>query len=317
MGKRSVPRKGSLQFWPRKRARKVLPRVNWDVIPSENSKGIKGFIGYKAGMISIFAKDNTPNSMTKDKSIVIPSTIIECPPMKIFSVRFYKYGKVAKEVISENLDKELRRIVKIPKTKKTKIEDIKSEDYEDVRVIVYSQVKKTSIKKTPDIIELGLNGSIADKLNWIKSNLNKEILISEIFEKNKLVDLRGLTKGKGLQGPIKRFGLKLKHHKTEKGRRRPGSLGPWHPARTTFRAPIAGQIGLFTRVNYNHKVLEINKAETKPISNIKNYGDLKTEYIIVHGSVQGPAKRQILITAPLRKTKKQDKKNFEVKKILE
>ena len=41
MPTRVRPRFGSLQFWPRKRARKYLPSVNWKPI---NSEGILGFI---------------------------------------------------------------------------------------------------------------------------------------------------------------------------------------------------------------------------------------------------------------------------------
>jgi large subunit ribosomal protein L3 len=139
------PRKGSLQFWPRKRVSKFLPSVNWKSINS--GKNIKGFIGYKAGMFSAEVKDLTANSMTKDKKIIIPSTVIECPSMKIFSIRFYKNGKVAKDVLVEHIDKELKKRVKIPKQGKNNSENLKAEDYEDVTVIAYSQVKKTGVKK--------------------------------------------------------------------------------------------------------------------------------------------------------------------------
>ncbi|MEK6875284.1 MAG: 50S ribosomal protein L3 [Nanoarchaeota archaeon] len=304
-----APRKGSLQIWPRKRARKFLPRVNWSGINS--GKNLKGFICYKAGMSSAYVKDNTPNSMTKDRTKIIPVTILECPPMKILSIRFYKYGKVAKEVLNEGLEKELKRKLKLPKIYKNKLENIKLEDYDDVKVIVYSLVKKTNIKKTPDLSELGLNGRLDDKMNFIKDNLHKEISVTHIFGKGNLVDLRGLTKGKGLQGPVKRFGITLKSHKSEKGVRRPGSLGPWHPARVTFRAPMAGQLGMFSRVIYNNKLVDIGKAEEK-FKGIKNYGDIKTDYVVVYGSVQGPAKRQLLMTSALRETRKQAKKNYEV-----
>ena len=91
------PRRGSLQYWPRKRAKKYLPSPNWKAIKSDSSK-LKGFICYKAGMASAFVKDESADSMTKGKKIIIPVTIIECPQMKIFSVRFYKNGKVAKDV---------------------------------------------------------------------------------------------------------------------------------------------------------------------------------------------------------------------------
>ena len=306
MPTRKSPRKGSLQFWPRKRANKFLPSVNWKAINS--GKTLKGFICYKAGMASAYVTDNTPNSMTKGKKIIIPITILESPTMKIFSVRFYKNNKVAKEIIGSNLDKELKKKVKLPKAKERSLEGVK--EYDDVRVLVYAQSKKTGIKKAPDLIEIGLNGSLEEKIKFVKENLGKELSVLDFFEKGQLVDLRGLTKGQGLSGPVKRFGITLKSHKSEKGRRRPGSLGPWHPARVTFRVPQAGQLGMFTRVIYNNKIIDLGKAEGK-FKNIKNFGDIKTNYIIVKGSVQGPAKRQLLITAPLRETKKQSKKDFE------
>jgi len=308
MPTRKSPRKGSLQFWPRKRADKFLPRVNWNY--TDSSKNLRGFIGYKAGMASAIVKDSTPDSMTKNKKIAVPITIIECPPIKILSIRFYKNGKVLTEIISENLEKELKRKLKIPKKKPKKIEEIK--DYDDVRVIIYSLVKKTNLKKTPDLVEVGIAGNIEEKLKFVKENLGKEILISDVFENGQLIDLRGLTTGKGFQGPVKRFGITLMQHKSEKGVRRVGSIGPWHPARVTFRVPMAGQLGMFTRIGYNKKIIKIGKAEEiAELKSIKNYGDLKTNYVLIYGSVQGPSKRQLILTSPLRITKKQAKKNYE------
>jgi len=308
MPTRRSPKKGSLQYWPRKRASKLLPRVNWNAINS--GKNLKGFIGYKAGMISACVKDNTPNSITKGKKIIIPCTLIECPPLKIFSLRLYKKGIVAKEIHAPNLDKELKRIIKIPKKRGLKIEEIKPEEYDNMRVICYSQPKKTKIKKTPDLSEIGLNGSAKEKLNFVKENFGKDIPITTVFEKGQIVDIRSLTKGKGLSGPVRRFGIGLKQHKSEKGRRRPGSLGPWHPARTTRFAPQAGQLGMFSRATYNNKIIEIKKSG-EGLKNIKNFGEINSDYILLKGSTQGPAKRQMLITATLRPTKKQLKKDFE------
>jgi len=306
------PRKGSLQFWPRKRASKFLPRANWNVIKDNSSKNLKGFICYKAGMASAHVKDNTEHSMTKGKKIVVPVTIFECPPMKIFSVRFYKNRNVVNEVLVENLDKELKRKVKLPKKKGKKIEDIKQEDFDDIKIIGYSQVKKTGIKKTPDLSEIGLSGTVEQKISFVKENIGKEISATNVFENGQLIDIHGLTKGKGLSGPVKRFGITLKSHKSEKGRRRPGSLGPWHPARVTFRVPMAGQLGMFTRISYNSKIIDMGKSEDKEsLRNIKNFGNVKTDYILVYGSVQGPSKRQLLITFPSRETKKQIKKKYE------
>lgn len=312
MPKTHKPRSGSLQFWPRKRAKKLLPSVNWKALQKQGKKEVKnrilGFIAYKAGMASASVLDKTPNSLTKGKKIVLPVTVLECPPMKILSIRAYKNNVVSREFLNENLDKELKRKIKLPKQKR-KINFDGLKEFEDIRITVYPLIKRAGIKKTPDIAEISLAGSAEEKINFLVEYLNKEITISEIFEKQ-LVDIRGLTKGHGIQGPVKRFGIGLKQHKSEKGRRRPGSLGPWHPARVTFRAPMAGQLGMFTRLIYNSKIIKTGNAN-EINKEFKHYGKIKTDFIAVVGSVQGPQKRQLLITSPLRKTKKQDKKDYE------
>ena len=316
MSKKSGPRHGSLQFYPRVRAKKLLPRGNWNSLFNEGV-GLLGFIGYKVGMKSAFVKDNTPHSLTKGQKIILPVTIIECPTIKIFSIRFYKNNKVVGEVLNENIDKEMKKKIKLPKQKNKKIESFKEEDYDDIRVIVYSQVKKTSIKKKPDITEIGLSGSVSEKLDFVKNNLSKEISIKDVFNDG-IVDIRGVTKGKGTQGSTKRFGLDLKSHKAEKGVRGPGSGGSWHPTRVEFMHPMAGQMGFFTRVVYNNKIINIENIKEKdinPSQGFKYFGKIKTDYLIVHGSIQGPAKRQLLITVPLRATKNQTKRNYELMEL--
>ena len=96
--------------------------------------------------------------------------------------------------------------------------------------------------------------------------------------------------------------------------RKVGSIGPWHPARVTFRVPMAGQTGFFSRIAYNNQIINIGKISEKninPKSGWKNYGKIKTDYIILRGSVPGATKRPLLLTAALRPTKRQSKKNFE------
>lgn len=309
MAKLSRPRYGSLQFWPRVRAERFLPSVNWSVVPGD---GLKGFIAYKAGMATAIVKDGTPKSMTPGKKLAVPVTVLEVPPMKIYSVRFYKNGKPINEFVFSN-DKELKRIVRVAKSpaNASVLDSIK--DFDDVRVLVYSIPKNNAIKKTPDMIEVAVGGK--DKLATVKSYLGKEILISD-FWKGDLVDVRGLTTGKGLSGPVKRFGISLKAHKSEKGIRKPGSLGPWHPARVIFRVPLSGQLGMFSRVHYNLKVLSSGIAGDKMFSKpFRQYGTVKGQYILLHGSVQGPAKRQILITQPIRPTLKQTRKKYDLLEI--
>ena len=179
---------------------------------------------------------------------------------------------------------------------------------------------KREFKKTPDLSEIAVSSSNLDeKIEYVKKFIGKEIRINDIFNKNELIDIHGLTKGKGLVGPVKRFGLGLKFHKTEKGVRGPGTLGPWTPSRVTFRAPLAGQLGMFTRAEYNKKIVEINDIKKEDINlkkGFENYGLIKTDFLILKGSVSGPEKRQLIITSPLRKTKSTEKENFEYIRIL-
>jgi len=309
MGTIHRPRWGSLQFWPRKKAEKEIPSVNWKALYNSPAKNhLLGFVCYKVGMKSVLVKDNTPNSMTKGKSIVIPVTVLECPALKVFSIRLYKNNQVVGEILSSSFEKEIKRRMKMPKNAKNE-----ERDFDDARIIAYSLVKRTEIKKSPDIMEIGLKGSPQEKLEFAKSILNREINFDEFFDKNQLIDIHAVTKGKGLSGPVKRFGITLKPHKSEKGIRRPGSLGPWHPARVTFRVAMAGQTGYFTRVKYNNKIISFGKE--MPVE-FMHYGKIKTNYVIVKGSVQGPAKRAVAITSALRPKKITAKESFEFVKIL-
>jgi len=300
---------GSLQFYPRVRAKKTIPSVNWKPLVKEGV-GFMGFVGYKVGMISVLVKDNTEHSMTKDKRIVVPATLIECPAMKIYSVRFYRDGKVSKDVVVLS-DKVLKRSVRLGK----KIGELKDDiEFDDVRVVMCSGTDKTGIgKKKRDLIEVGISGSKDEKLAFVKENIGKDISVGNVFSDG-LVDVRGVTKGYGTCGPVKRFGIAYKDHKSEKGQKRPGSLAPWHPARVTFRAPQAGQTGYFSRVCYNNMILKVGKMDedVNRKGGFKNYGKIKNDYLILRGSVPGPAKRGIMITSALRPTDFQNKKKFEV-----
>jgi len=321
MSKKSRPRRGSLQFYPRKRAAKLLPSVNWDPINSKPNS-IPGFITYKVGMATAIVKDSTEKSMTSKKRIAIPVTILEAPNMKAYSIRFYKNKKLLKDIVVSN-DKELKPKLKVTKTLK-KIESEIPDDYDNIHLIVYSIPKQTSIKKKPDMIEIALFGETKEaKLGLAKSVAGKEIILADfiksIDENAKLVDARGVTKGKGTQGPVKRFGIRLRHHKSEKGVRKVGSIGPWHPARLTFRVPMAGQLGLFSRVNYNQKIIDhglISEKDINPQHGFRNYGKIKSSYIIIKGSVSGPAKRQILLTPSFRPTKLKAKAKYELQELI-
>ena len=299
MPKAHNPRHGSMQFWPRKRAKKAYGRVRY----SPESKDAKplGFAGYKVGMTHITYGSVIPNSKKKVvETVASPVTIIECPPLKIASVRLYKKNYfneliVAKEILNKN-DKELGRKIKLPKKQESpKLDDIKTEEFDEIRINVYTQPKLTTIgKKKPELFEVKIGGKKEDQLKYVKENLNKDLNIADIFKPGQLLDFHGVTKGKGFQGPVKRFGVTLRSHKSEKVIRGPGSLGGWKSQGHTMpRVAHAGQMGYHLRTEYNKWLLLISdKAEKiNPKDGFGRYGIVKNQYILVKGSVSGPKKR--------------------------
>lgn len=301
------PRKGSLQFWPRKRAKRIYPRVrSW---PEIDQLKLLGFIGYKAGMTHIMMMDQNKNSLTKNQPIFCPVTVIECPPLKAISIKFYQNShdglKLLSEISTDKLDKELGRKIKLPKNKKAK--EPNPDEVDKVKLLISTQPKLTGIgKKKPELLEISIGGkSIKEKIDYAKSLLGKEIKISEIFKEGQQVDVRAVTTGKGFQGTVKRFGVKIRPRKSEKTKRGVGNLGAWTPKRVTYQAPQPGKMGYHTRIEYNKLSLKIsdNPKEINPKGGFNHYGLIKNDYLLLRGSIPGPVKRPIEITEPLRPNK--------------
>ena len=115
------------------------------------------------------------------------------------------------------------------------------------------------------------------------------------------MDAHSVTTGKGVQGVIKRFGVKLKSHKAEKGRRRVGTLGNW--CAKTWRVAHPGQMGYHTRTEYNKKIIRISsESENKitPVGGFLGYGRVSGKYMLIAGSIAGPKKRMIRFTTAAR-----------------
>lgn len=303
-------RAGSLQFWPRVRAKRIYPRIrSWF---SSTQPQLLGFTGYKSGMTQVIIQDNRAGSITKGQQIPWPVTVIECPPIKLFSLKFYKntpYGaKTSTEIlVSNKFDKELSRKLNLPKNHdpEKKLKELNLDQYSEIKAVIYTQPKKTGIgKKKPELLEIAIGGEdLKAKLDYAKSLIGKEIKVSDIFKKHQIIDLHGITQGKGLQGPLKRYGLTLRSHKSEKSRRR-GLLGPQGYRKVKFSAPQQGQMGYHQRTDYNKEILDLGEKYQNPKGGFLHYGLVKNDYALVKGSVPGSKKRMLVLTQSIRgKTK--------------
>ena len=304
MVKEGRPRKGSLAYSPRKRARRIVARVRaWPKLLGKPT--ILGFAGYKAGMTHTIMIDDWPDSPTQGMEISVPVTVVDAPPIKIASIRAYfntPYGlKLLTEVWAEDLDKSLSRVLSVPKKYDPdaawkKLEEMK-EKISILRVLAHTQPKLSGLgKKTPELFECEVGGGmIEQQLEYCKSIFGKEVDVKNIFKEGELVDVSAITKGKGLQGPVKRWGIKIQSHKTQRSGkgRHVGTLGPQTPAHVRWTVPMAGQLGFQQRTEFNKRILKIgdNGVEVTPKGGFLRYGLLKGRYLLLQGSVPGPTKR--------------------------
>ncbi len=308
MPKNHHPRRGSMQYWPRKRSLHTVARIrSWAVEPKVKPLG---FIGYKAGMTHVMINDARAKSMTKGERIAVPTTIIECPPMIVGGAVFYGRSgtgirKVA-TVLAPKLHKELSRVFPLPKTDsaKTKTHTFDSvKEFSDVRLLVYTQPALTAVDaKRPKFMEVAIGGSAAEKLTYAKEVAGKELKVEDVFEVGTLADIHGITKGKGFQGTVKRYGVPIRQHKAEKTKRGIATLGSWSPKRVEFTVPQAGKMGFHSRTDYNKHILKIGSdgAAVTPAGGVPHYGIIKQSYLLVKGSVFGPQKRAVMLTRPIR-----------------
>jgi len=311
MGKAHRPRRGSVAHSPRKRAKRETPHIkSWPEGGSEPK--IQGFAGYKAGMTHAFVTDYRPTSTTSGQEVQIPVTVVEVPPMKVAAIRVYKedpYGMTTSgEVWTNKLDKELRRRLPIPvKGSKPDLDSIAAEDSDEVRIIAYTTpMEVTGIpKKVPEIMEIRIGGgTMAQRIDYAKSLLGKDIPFNEFQVEGSMVDIIAVTKGKGFQGRVKRFNTKLLVHKNSKHRRMIGTQGSFHPSWIMSTVPNSGQMGYHKRTEYNKRILKIGKdgSEITPKGGFLHYGEVKNNYVLIHGSVPGPTKRLIRFRDPVRRT---------------
>jgi len=308
MGKRAGPRRGSKAFYPKKRAKRIFVTVK-----HFRGEGLLGFAGYKAGMTHVIGLDNYEKSPSYGMSIHIPCTIIETPDLFCFGVIAYRktpYGLFAvSTVYADKLDKDLARVLIIPKKhnreeNKKKIEQELS-SITEIRLLVHTQPRKIKLKKTPELFELPILKPTPDAWKLALEKLGKEIKVSEIFKEGDFIDATAITTGKGVAGPVKRFGIKIQHHKAGFHRRRPGNIGSWHPARVLWTVAMQGQLGFQRRTESNKRILKIgdNVKEVNPRGGIPYYGELIGHYVLVMGSVPGPKKRLVFLRKAMRHNK--------------
>jgi large subunit ribosomal protein L3 len=308
MSKHHKPVSGSRAFWPRKRAKRIYSSISShplskDAVPLD-------FAGYKAGMTTVVVVDGRKASVTHGQEVVKSATVLECPPIMVAGIRTYRktpYGlKAVKDIWAEKLSKDLMRKSDLPEKPETKkgLEAMESlEGIDDIRLVVHTSPRESAIgKKTPEMFEICLGGNVKDKWSFAKQKLGGEIKAEDVFKEGDWIDVKAVSKGKGYQGPVKRFGVKIRSRKNKKKRRHVGNIGAVNVARVLpGKIAMAGQLGFQTRTEYNKRILRIgNDGKINPKGGWINYGLVSGQYMLLEGSVPGPKKRLVMLRKGIR-----------------
>lgn len=343
----SAPRSGNLGFLPRKRSRRHRGKVK--SFPPDSKTGeckLTAFIGYKCGMTHTMRELNRPGSKSHQKDIVEGVTIIECPPMIGIGVvgymktpngmravttvwannlsdqvrrRFYKcWYRSKKKAFKRHM--EASKQAEADGENKVRAERLKLiEDHCDtVRLIASTQMDKLPLRQRKShVMEVQINGgSVAEKVKFALSKFEQEIKINEVFVQDEVIDTIGVTKGRGNEGVITRWGVTRLPRKTHRGLRKVACIGAWHPSRVSYSVARVGQNGYHHRTELHKKIYLMGKASTdekgKPVFNamteadptekvitplggVPRYGTIKNDFLIIKGSTPGCKKRPITL----------------------
>jgi large subunit ribosomal protein L3e len=340
-----APRHGSLGFLPRKRCTHHKGKVR--SFPKDDASKplhLTAFLGYKAGMTHILRESNKPGSKIHKKEVVEAVTIIETPPMIVVGLVGYVetpqglrtlttvWAEHLSEAVKRNFYKNWYRSKKKAfsryaarigedgnKDTETELERMKKY-CSVIRILAHTDIRKIKLRqKKAHLKEIQVNGgTIEQKVDFGYGLFEKPVPVSDVFSQNEVIDVIGVTKGKGYAGVISRWGVTRLPRKTHRGLRKVACIGAWHPARVAFSVARAGQNGYHHRTEMNKKIYKIglsclteegkNNATTEadltlknitPLGGFPHYGEVNEDYIMIKGGCVGTKKRVVTLRQTL------------------
>ena len=181
-----------------------------------------GIVGRKAGMSRLFTEDG--------KSV--PVTLIEATPNRI-----------------------------------TQIKTVETDGYSAVQIT--AGVKRASLLNKPETGHLAKAKVEAGRGLWELRVADDKIadfsvggeIKADIFEVGQIVDVQGVTKGKGFQGTIKRWNFKMGDatHGNSLSHRQPGSLGQRQtPGRVFPGKKMSGHMGAEVQTTQRLQIVQVD-----------------------------------------------------------
>ena len=212
-----------------------------------------GLVGRKAGMTRIFTDDGAS----------VPVTVIEIEPNRVTQVRSAEndgYRAVQVTVGS-------RRASRVTKP-------------------MAGHYAKAGVEAGRGLWEFRLDGQEGDM-----PEVGSEVRV-DLFEAGQRVDVRGMTKGKGFQGGVRRHNFRTQDttHGNSLSHRAPGSIGQNQTPGRVFKGKrMAGHMGSVQRAGQNLEVVRV---------------DVERNLLLVKGAVPGSRGGDVIVTPAVKTAKK-------------
>ena len=212
-----------------------------------------GVIGRKAGMTRLFTEEGA----------TVPVTVIEVLPNRISQLK--------------TEDRDGYRAVQVT---------VGSLKASRVNKPAAGHFRKAGVEAGSMLRELHLNRGEGDELD-----VGQEITVA-MFEVGQKVDVRGVAKGRGFAGGIRRHNFRGQDnsHGNSISHRAPGSIGQCQTPGRVFKGKrMAGQMGNVNRCQQNLEVVRI---------------DTDRNLLLVKGGVPGPAGGRLVVVPSVKQENK-------------
>ncbi len=208
----------------------------------------KGILGKKLGMTQVYDENGTR----------VPVTVIEVGPCPVLALRTQDQDGYSAIQLGFGARKA-----------------------KNTSKAVRGQVRAAGLESTPPAVirEVRLDNDPEVKVG--------DVLKADLFAKGEIVDISGVTKGRGFQGVVRRW--RFAGGRASHGGgwiRRPGSIGmKVHPGRTLRGQRMGGHMGNVNRTVQNLRVVDVRPAD---------------DVIFVRGAVPGPNGGTVMVRSAIK-----------------
>lgn len=302
-------------------------------------------MAFKAGMTHILRDVDKPGSKLHKKEVVEAVSILEAPPMVVCGFvgyvetprglraltsvwaghlsdnvkrRFYKNWSKSKQKAFKKYHARYASAEGANKGSAMEAEIKRAKQYcQVIRAICHTQPNLAKIgQKKAHLKEIQINGGTpSQKVDFCTGLFEQEVRVADAFAQNEMVDLIGVSRGRGFDGVVTRWGVTRLVRKSHRGLRKVACIGTWHPTRVQFQVPRSGQNGYGHRTEINKKIYRLGKKEEiekscqteqdltekgpTPMGGFSRYGEVNEDWIMVKGTVVGARKRIITLRKSL------------------